>query len=123
MQRVLALARTQISTAYLPAVVLLSMFGNGKGKLNSSFNGGKATGQALPLHPIRESIIADRTDTRVWCTRLEPLLASVKRTLDRFRGFHTSGTYQLRRQVGILTAQIVVGALMQFNAITALSEG
>ncbi|GHO50780.1 hypothetical protein KSX_89430 [Ktedonospora formicarum] len=74
MQRIPAIAKTEVSTTHLAANILLGMGGNGKGKVHTPRDGGKATGACLPLDPIGTSIVADRTETRMRSTCFAPLV-------------------------------------------------
>lgn len=112
--------KTEISRTDLAADVLGSMGRNGKRELHPSLDSSKATGHRVPLDPVGTLVIADRTELCMGGTYLTTLLLAIQSRLDGFRRLHTGRTHQLRRQVRMLPAQIVVGLFMQFHAVAAL---
>ena len=73
----------QIGTTHLATDVFLCIDGNSKGQFNTPSYRSKATGHALPLHPVGTRIIADWTDLRVWYTRLASLSSGGQEPISR----------------------------------------
>src|SRR5258708_2781688 len=143
MQSKPTLVVTQISTARLVAYVLHKVSRNGKAQFHTPVHSYKATGKCIPLDPIRTLVIANTGQRTVRATnRLESrntlalfpgffnpsriglLLFGLPgdRTLDGFRRLHTGCTDQLRRQLGILSTQRIVGTLVLLYAIATCRD-
>ena len=137
-QEIPAFAVTQISATDLATNILNRVLGNSKSHLNTACYSSKATGQQVPLDPVGALIIADtgiltvrapnrlesRNGLAVFLGSLNLLGVGLflldlprQRALDRLRGLDTSGTHQLRRQIGILRTQGIVRSFVQLYAI------
>ncbi len=130
-----SLTVAQVSTTDFMPNVLHEVSRNGEGQFNSPIYGSKATGECMPLDPVRTLVIADTRKFAMWALdRLKhrngfPLLLGLflfdlpgKRTLDRLSGLDTSSTHQLSWQLRILSTQIIVGLLMQVYPVATLAS-
>jgi len=138
MQRVASLAIAQISATGLVPNILLKVSRHCEGQFNPPVYGGKATGERVPLDPVRTLVIADTGHLTVRATnRLESrnglaqflgflnlfwiclflLDLPGKRALDGFCRLDACRTYQLSRQIRVLRSQRIVCALVQLHAI------
>jgi len=140
-EEIAAFAQTEISTTDLAANILQSMLGNAERAFYTPCYRSKTGGVRLPLDPVGPLIIADWSALRLWTLDwlkarnglalllglgyllwvcLFVFLLPRESRLHGFRGFDTSGTDQLSRQVGKLSTQRIVGLLVQFYAIARL---
>ncbi len=136
-----ALTIAQIRTTDLRTNVLSEVSGNRERQCNPPVDGGKATGEGLPLHPVRALVIADTYDLTVRTAhRLEyrdglALLSGLfnpfgvclcllnlpgQGRFDGFRGFDTSRTHQLSRKIRILGTKRIVRPFVQLDSVAAI---
>jgi hypothetical protein len=83
----------------------------------SARDSGKANRAVFDYNPIASSIISDRQRFGMWTRSFIALLLESKRRLHRLSGYHPGSTNKLRRKVGILCSQFVIGSLVQLYAI------
>jgi len=133
----------QVSTTDFVSDILHKMLRDGKGQFNPPIYSSQATGESIPLHPVRTNIIANTRSLTVgaldgfeWRGRLALLESFLnllrigffvlyfprQSRLNRLSGLHTSGTHQLSRKVGILGAKRIVRAFVQLNPIATLAS-
>lgn len=138
MEGEVALAVAQISTTHFVSDVLHQVSRNREGQCNASAYAGKATGERIPLDPVRTLVIADTGKGTLRATnrlerrnRLALLLGFLnllgirlfllgfprERTLDGFGRLDTGGTHQLSRKIGVRCAKGIVRAFVQLHAI------
>jgi hypothetical protein len=136
-----ALAVAQVSGTDFATNGITRVLRNGKYHLNTACNSGNTSSHAFPLDPKRTGIITNRAavttrnTNRLELGRLFSLLFSFGYLLwivyfvfllprqGRFDGFSrldTSSTDQLSRKIRVPLAQVIVGALMQFDAVATL---
>ena len=138
MEPIAALAIAQVCAARLVSNVLSKVSRHREGQFNAPTHGRKATGQRLPLDPVRTLVITDTSDLTVRTSnRLESrnglalLLGFLnlfgiclfllglpgKSRFHGFSGLDTGRTDQLSRQIRVLRSQRIVRAFVQLHTI------
>jgi len=133
-----ALPVAQIRATHLVTNILPQVSGNRERQLHTPIHGSNATGERLPLHPVRTLVIADTDQLTVRTTNglenrerfallpgfFNPLRVCLflldlpcQSGFHGFRRFDTSRTNQLSRKVRVLSPKGIVRPFVQLYAV------